>query len=209
MAACTGTFILAQSGLLDGGTATTSWWLGPLFRARYPCVALDDGNMLVRSGRIVTAGAVLAHFDLALSLIRETSPTVAAVTARYLMIDPRSSQAAYAIPDHIRHADAVVERFEAWARANLARGFSLDAAALAVGASRRTLARRTRSVLGRSPLGYFQSMRVERSLQLLRTTKATIQHIAGEVGYADAATLRVLLRGQLGRNASQLRDLED
>jgi transcriptional regulator GlxA family with amidase domain len=207
-AACTGTFVLAESGLLDSQTATTSWWLGPFFRARYPKVVLDDGRMVVRSGDVVTAGAALAHFDLALWLVRRISPALAAVTARYLMIDPRSSQAAYAIPDHLTHTDAVVERFERWARENLSNGFSLDHASRAVGASPRTLARRLRAVLGKSPMSYFQGLRVERAVHLLQTTDESVERIAIEVGYSDAVTLRNLLRRRLGRSASQLRRLE-
>jgi transcriptional regulator GlxA family with amidase domain len=207
-AACTGVFVLAESGLLDGQTATTSWWLGPFFRARYPKVVLDDGRMVVRSNDVVTAGAALAHFDLALWLVRRISPALAAVTARYLMIDPRSSQAAYAIPDHLTHADAVVERFERWARENLFNGFSLDDASRAIGASPRTLARRLRAVLGKSPLSYFQDLRVERAVHLLQTSGESVEQIAIEVGYSDAVTLRNLLRRRLGRSASQLRRLE-
>jgi transcriptional regulator GlxA family with amidase domain len=207
-AACTGTFVLAESGLLDGRTATTSWWLGPFFRARYPKVVLDDGRMVVRSNDVVTAGAALAHFDLALWLVRRNSPALAAVTARYLMIDPRSSQAAYAIPDHLTHADAVVERFERWARENLFNGFSLDGASRAIGASPRTLARRLRAVLGKSPLSYFQDLRVERAVHLLQTSGESVERIAIEVGYSDAVTLRNLLRRRLGRSASELRRLE-
>jgi transcriptional regulator GlxA family with amidase domain len=207
-AACTGTFVLAENGLLDGRKATTSWWLGPFFRARYPKVILDDGCMVVRSDDVVTAGAALAHFDLALWLVRRISPALAAVTARYLMVDPRSSQAAYAIPDHLTHADPVVERFERWARENLSNGFSLDDASRAIGASPRTLARRLRAVLGKSPLSYFQDLRVERAVHLLQTTSESVERIAIEVGYSDAVTLRNLLRRRLGRSASQLRRLE-
>lgn len=207
-AACTGTFVLAENGLLDGQKATTSWWLGPFFRARYPKVVLDDSRMVVRSNDVVTAGAALAHFDLALWLVRGISPTLATVTARYLMVDPRSSQAAYAIPDHLIHADAVVERFERWARENLSDGFSLDDASRAIGASPRTLARRLRAVLGKSPLSYFQDLRVERAVHLLQTTGESVERIAIEVGYSDAVTLRNLLRRRLGRSASQLRRLE-
>jgi transcriptional regulator GlxA family with amidase domain len=206
--ACTGTFVLAESGLLDGRKATTSWWLGPFFRARYPKVALDDGRMVVQSDDVVTAGAALAHFDLALWLVRRISPALATVTARYLMIDPRSSQAAYAIPDHLTHADAVVERFERWARENLFNGFSLNDAARSIGASPRTLARRLRAVLGKSPLSYFQDLRVARAVHLLQTTGESVERIASEVGYSDAVTLRNLLRRRLGRSASQLRKLE-
>lgn len=207
-AACTGTFVLAESGLLDGRTATTSWWLGPFFRARYPKVVLDDGRMVVRSNNVVTAGAALAHFDLALWLLRRISPALAALTARYLMIDPRSSQVAYAIPDHLTHTDAVVERFERWARENLFNGFSLDDASRAIGVSPRTLARRLRAVLGKSPLSYFQDLRVERAVHLLQTSGESVERIAIEVGYSDAVTLRNLLRRRLGRSASQLRRLE-
>ena len=159
-AACIGTFVLAESGLLDDHDATTTWWLAPLFRARYPRVRLDDTHMLVRSGEFVTAGAALSHLDLALWLVRGVSPEIAALTARYLIVDSRPSQSAYALTDHLAHADPVVQRFEQWARARLAEGFSLDEAARATGASKRTLARRMQEVLGTSPLGYVQRLRV-------------------------------------------------
>jgi transcriptional regulator GlxA family with amidase domain len=72
-AACIGTFIAAESGVLDGETATTTWWLAPFFRQRYPRVRLEDRRMLVRSGRVLTAGAALSHMDMALWLIRQAS----------------------------------------------------------------------------------------------------------------------------------------
>jgi len=65
-AACIGTFVMAESGLLDYHHATTTWWLAPLFRERYPHVLLDESNMIVTSGKFVTAGAALSHIDLAL-----------------------------------------------------------------------------------------------------------------------------------------------
>jgi len=69
-AACVGTFVMAESGLLDHQKATTTWWLAPLFRRRYPSVQLDESYMIVKSGRVVTAGAALSHVDLALWLVR-------------------------------------------------------------------------------------------------------------------------------------------
>ena len=137
-----GAFILAESGLLDGQTATTTWWLGPMFRQRYPKVKLDDSRMVVASGDVVTAGAALSHMDLALWLVRQASPELATLAARYLIVDSRPSQSAYVLVDHLAHADPVVGRFERWARARLDQGFSLDEAAAEVGASKRTLARR-------------------------------------------------------------------
>ena len=208
-AACTGTFVLAETGLLDGKRATTSWWLASFFRSRYPRIALEHDRTLVGTDRLITAGAVLAHFDLALWFIRQHSPLLAAVTARYLMLDPRSPQATYAIPDHVRHTDEAVHAFERWARANLDRVFSLDDAAESVGVSTRTLSRKIHAVLGRSPLAYHQDLRVERASYLLSTTQLSVDEIAARTGYMNAATLRVLLRRKTGRTASELRRINE
>jgi transcriptional regulator GlxA family with amidase domain len=206
-AACTGTFVLARSGLLDGRSATTTWWLAPLFRELYPRVELDDSCMLVKSARFVTAGAALAHLDLALSLVRQRSPALAAMTARYLVVEQHSSQAAFAIPDHLAHSDPMVERFERWARRHLGERFSLEAAAQASGTSQRTLARRLKVTLDKSPLGYVQELRVERALHLLQTTAESVDSIAEQVGYEDGLTLRNLLRRRTGRGVRELRRL--
>ncbi len=204
-AACIGTFVVAESGVLDEHRATTTWWLAPLFRKRYPKVDLDESNMIVKSGRIVTAGAALSHVDLALWLVRSVSPQLASLTAKYLIVDTRASQSAYALSDHLVHDDPVVQRFEAWARSRLTRGFSLDEAAKAVGASKRTLARHMENVLGKTPLSYFQSLRVERAVHLLKTGNASVEEIAGRVGYTDGASLRVLLRRELNVGIKELR----
>jgi len=204
-AACIGTFVLAESGLLDHQPATTTWWLAPMFRQRYPNVSLDESNMIVSSGRFVTAGAALSHMDLALWLVRRVSPQLAALTAKYLIVDSRPSQSAYALTDHLLHSDPIVLRFEAWARARLADGFSLDDAAKAVGSSKRTLARRMQNVLGKSPLSYFQSLRVERAVHLLKTEDVSVEEVAERVGYAEGATLRTLLRRRLNLGVKEIR----
>ena len=204
-AACIGTFVLAESGLLNGHDATTTWWLAPLFRQRYPKVRLDESRIIVPSGQIVTAGAALSHLDMALWLIRQASPELAAMTTKYLVVDTRPSQAAYMIPSHLAHADPVVERFERWSRKRLAEGFSLDEAARAARTSKRTLARRMHKVLGKSPLSYFQDLRIELAVHLLRTSDEGVEEIASRVGYADGVALRVLLRRRLGQGVRELR----
>jgi transcriptional regulator GlxA family with amidase domain len=204
-AACIGTFVLAESGLLQGHAATTTWWLAPLFRRRYPGVVLDQHRMIVASGRFLTAGAALSHIDLALALVRHASPELAALTARYLVVDSRPSQSAYAISEHLAHADPLVQAFERWARGRLAQGFSLDDAAGALATSKRTLARRVAEVLGKTPLSYVQDLRVETAVHLLKTTGHDVERIAGMVGYADGVTLRTLLRRRLGRGVREIR----
>jgi transcriptional regulator GlxA family with amidase domain len=204
-AACVGTFVMAESGLLDHHQATTTWWLAPMFRKRYPNVLLDESNMIVKSGRFVTAGAALSHVDLALWLVRGISPQLASLAAKYLIVDSRPSQSAYALTDHLIHSDPIVQRFEGWARGRLTEGFSLDDAAKAVGSSKRTLARRMQGVLGRSPLSYFQSLRVERAVHLLKTGNASVDEVAARVGYAEGATLRALLRSRLNLGVKEIR----
>lgn len=203
--ACVGTFVLAEAALLDGEEATTTWWLAPLFRQRYPRVRLDETRIIVQSNAVVTAGAALSHLDLALTLIRRASPELASLTARYLVADARTSQAVYTIPGHLAHADPLVHKFERWARLRLAEGFSLDQAAASLATSKRTLARRMQRVLGKSPLAYFQDLRIEHAVHLLKTSQASVDQIAAEVGYAEGVTLRALLRQRLGRGVREIR----
>ena len=203
-AACTATFLVAASTLLDGKPATTTWWLAAAFRERFPKVALREAEMIVATPGLVTAGAALAHLDLALWIIRRRSPALARITARHLAFDRRPSQGAYVMPDHIAHSDALVERFEAWARRHLD-GFTLSAAARAVGASTRTLERRMHRVLGKSPLAFVQDLRVEVAMSQLETTDRSVDEIAARVGYRDGSTLRALLREKTGRGVRELR----
>lgn len=204
-AACIGTFVLAGSGVLDNHVATTTWWLAPIFRQRYPNVLLDTTRMVVPSGPFVTAGAALGHIDLAFWLLNRASPELASIVARHLLVDSRPSQAPYIIPNYLAGADPLVERFEQWARNRLAEGFSLEDAANALSSTPRTLQRRVEAALGRSPLAYFQDLRIERAVHLLRTSHLNVEAIASEVGYGDGATLRSLLRRRLGQGVREIR----
>ncbi|MEV6212365.1 helix-turn-helix domain-containing protein [Kitasatospora sp. NPDC051914] len=204
-AACTGTFVLAESGVLDGLPATTSWWLAPAFRQRYPQVALDDSHLLTHAPGITTAGAAMAHLDLALSLVRDGSPALAELTARYLVIDTRPNQAAYAVPSHLARTDPMVSAFERWVREHLDQPLRITDAARAVGASERTLQRAVDRVLGTSPLKFAQSIRLEQAAHLLRTTDLPTDAVARRVGYENATTLATLLRERLGMTPGQLR----
>ena len=205
-AACVGTFVLAESGLLEDHEATTTWWLAPLFRQRYPSVRLDASRMIVPSGRFLTAGAALSHVDMCLWLIRQSSPELAELTAHYLVTDSRPSQSAYAISDHLAHSDPLVTRFEHWVRERLATGFQLDEAVRALATSQRTLTRRINQVLGKTPLSFVQDLRVERAVHLLKTTGDSVDDVAAAVGYGDGVTLRALLRKRLGRGVRDIRN---
>lgn len=202
--ACTSTFVLGAAALLDAKPATTTWWLASAFRERFPKVKLDESQMLVETRGVITAGAALAHLDLALWMVRCASPSLARVTARHLAFDRRPSQAAYSLPHHVEHTDEIVERFETWVKHNLT-SFSLEGAARAVGASERTLERRVRQALGRSPVAFVQELRVADALHQLETTDRGLDEIATSVGYQSGVTLGTLLRKRTGLGIRQLR----
>src|SRR4029077_71841 len=106
--------------------------------------------------------------------------------------------------DHLANSDPLIQRFEHWARERLAKGFSLEQAVDALGTSKRTLARRMQTVLGKSPLAFFQDLRIERAVHLLRSSHASVDQIAAKVGYAEGVTLRALLRRKLGRGVREI-----
>ncbi|MEU9992039.1 helix-turn-helix domain-containing protein [Streptomyces sp. NPDC048045] len=203
--ACTGTFLLAEAGALNGRRATTSWWLAPVFRTRYPAVELDQSRMVVACGDITTAGAAFGHVDLALAIVRASSPALADLIARYLVVDERPSQSAYTIPSALAQSDPTVAAFERWVRAHLAEPISIPEAAKALGVSERTLQRTVQRVLGTSPVRFVQDLRVEHAAHLLRTTGLSLETISRKVGYEHANTLRVLLRDRTGKTTSALR----
>jgi transcriptional regulator GlxA family with amidase domain len=197
--------VLGKAGVLDGKRATTTWWLGPTFREQFPAVELEETEMLVADKSVMTAGAALAHLDLALAVIREKSPDLASLVARYLVLDDRPSQAPFVAPAHVAFDDELVKKFERWVRRHLSEPFELAKAAKAVGASERTLQRRIRAVLGKPPIGFVQDLRLERAVHLLRVSDDNIDAIASAVGYEDGTTLRTLLRRRLHTGVRELR----
>ncbi|MBV7702581.1 helix-turn-helix domain-containing protein [Nocardia nova] len=204
-AACTGTFFLAEAGVLDGLPATTSWWLGPAFRRRYPNVDLDEGRILCRSGHIATAAAALAHLDLALATVAGRSPAQAERAARMLLAGSGGEQRDYIVPQVIARGNSLVAAFERWVRGHIAEQFRITDAARELGVTVRSLQRATQAEIGMSPRDFVNEIRLERATRLLRTTNATVETVAARVGYLNAGTLRSLFRRRRGRSIAEVR----
>ncbi|WP_435260482.1 GlxA family transcriptional regulator [Streptomyces sp. 1222.5] len=204
-AACTGTFVLAEAGVLNSRRATTSWWLAPAFRQRYTHVTLDETNMLVNDGGVTTAGAAFAQVDLALAVVRSRSPQIATLVARYLVVDDRPSQAPFMIPSLLANTDPLVSAFEQWLRINLAEPLRMTDAARAIGTSERTLQRTVRRVMGCSPVEFAQDARLDQAIHLFQTSGLSADAIARQVGYENASSLRRILRSRRHLSPSALR----
>ncbi|RKQ88356.1 transcriptional regulator GlxA family with amidase domain [Solirubrobacter pauli] len=192
--ACTGTFVLAEAGLLRGRRATTSWWLNSVFVRRYPDTELDADRMVVKDKDVLTAGAAFAHIDLALTLVRSVSVELADRVARHLLIDERATQSMYVPLDHVGRDDQLVRLFEQHVRANLAAPLPITTVARELATTPRTLERRVRAAANMTPLELIQRIRAERAEHLLATTEQSIDQIALDIGYRNGSTLRALLR---------------
>jgi transcriptional regulator GlxA family with amidase domain len=195
-ATCNGSFLLAESGVLEGKPATTSWWLSSAFTERYPKVKLDLAAMITRGNRVVCAGSGMSHLDLALHFIDGfAGRDVARTCARYTVLDDqRRSQAPFMILDHARRYDPLVTRAERWIRANLRRELRVNEIAAHVAVSSRTLGRRFREGTGDSPQIYVQKLRVEAAKALLENTRLRMSDILERVGYGDESTFRRLFK---------------
>jgi transcriptional regulator GlxA family with amidase domain len=198
-ASCTGAFLLGAAGLLDGRHCTTSWWLTRTLAAWHPQARVDQARMVIEDGRIVTAGASLAHLDLMLRLVhRFGGAALAQATASHLVVDQRPSQAAYIIPTALGSTDPVAQAVDAHVSSRIAKPMTLDSLARALHLSPRTLARRMRALTGQAPMSYVRSLRVAAATHLLRTTKLPVSKVAERVGLADASVLYRLVKRHTG-----------
>lgn len=204
--ACAGVFFLAAAGILRGRPATTHWGLVQSFSARFPDVPLAVDRMLVDGGDYVCAGGVTAYFDLALHLVaRHASPEAALSCARTLLLDPgRVRQTPYMSLLSVS-GDETVARACRWLEDNHARPVRMRELAEAVLLTERTLLRRFRSSMGRTPVQYLKAVRIERAKRLLATGGESAGEIAAMVGYADATAFFKAFRELTGLTPGEYR----
>ncbi len=194
-ASCASTFLLAEARLLDGRRATTTWWLAPLFRHRYPEVELVTDRMVVADWPIATGGAAMAQMDLMLAVVgRFAGPRLARTCANYLLLDERRSQVPFMAIGYLAGQDPKIARADKWVRDNISRDFAMEELAEAVALAPRTFARRIAATCDLSPIQFVQRIRVETARYLLETTRLSVEEIARQVGYAEPSTLRRLMR---------------
>ncbi len=205
-ASCSSVFVLAQAGLLDGRRCTSTWWLVPTLKSLAPKSETTLDAMVTEDERIWTAGASLAHIDLMLALVaRFASPGVASEVARYLVIEPRASQARFVAPAFLAAQDPLAHRVELLVRERLADVPTLEEIAHELAVSPRTLTRRVLAATGLTPMRLVQKIRLDSALHALQTTRAPIDRVARDVGFEDGSALYRLVLRHTGKPPSAFR----
>ncbi|WP_431044338.1 helix-turn-helix domain-containing protein [Streptomyces sp. P1-3] len=206
---CTGAFVLAAAGLLDGRPATTHWMYAPTLAKRYPSVHVDPRELFVDDGDVLTSAGTAAGIDLCLHVVRtDHGADAAGALARRLVVPPRRSggQERYldrSLPEEIG-ADPLAE-VVAWALEHLHEQFDVEALAARAYMSRRTFDRRFRSLTGSAPLQWLITQRVLQAQRLLETSDYSVDEVAGRCGFRSPVALRGHFRRQLGSSPAAYR----
>lgn len=209
LSVCTGAFVLAEAGLLDGRRATTHWRHSALFRERYPRVELDAAVLYTHDGQVLTSAGAAAGIDLCLHVVSlDYGAEVANSVARSTVSAPhRSGGQAQFIEAPLpagtaRRLDATRD----WALRHLDEAISLDDLARHAAISRRTLVRRFASETGTTPLQWLIEQRLLLARRLLEQTDLSIEDVVWRCGFGSPATLRLHFRRSLGTNPHAYRD---
>ncbi|MFV2197089.1 GlxA family transcriptional regulator [Nocardiopsis sp. LOL_012] len=205
---CTGAFVLAAAGVLDGCRVTTHWMSAGPFRAMYPHIHLDPDVLYTDNGRVLTAAGVASGIDLSLHMIRtDHGAAVANEVARNTVVPPHrdGGQAQYIrhpVPEPERSATA---RARAWALDHLHLQPGLKEMAEQESMSVRTFTRRFREEVGQSPGKWITQQRLDLARQLLEESDLPVDRIAAQAGFGTAASLRQHMHVELGVSPSAYR----
>ncbi|MEV0332545.1 helix-turn-helix domain-containing protein [Nocardia sp. NPDC050717] len=198
---CTGAFVLAAAGLLDGRPATTHWRLADTFRRHFPRVHLDPGVLFVDDGDVLTSAGAASGIDLCLHIVRaDHGSAVANQVARRCVVPPwrEGGQAQYIdqpVPDPAAASTAATRH---WALEHLELPLTMAELAAHARMSRRTFARRFGDEVGMSPGRWLTQQRVARARHLLEASELSVEQIASRVGFATGTSLRQHFQAAVG-----------
>lgn len=204
---CSGAFVLAAAGLLDGRRATTHWLAAAELSRRYPAIEVDPAVLFVDEGNVLTSAGAAAGIDVCLHLVRRDYGAAAAADAARLAVVPLARDGGQA--QFIRHDTPLpppsLQPLLEWIRRQLKTPLTLDAIAYHAHTSTRTLSRRFVAETGMPPLQWVLAARVRRAQELLETTDLSIETIAHEVGFGSATSLREHFRRIAGTSPVRYR----
>ena len=206
---CTGAFLLARAGLLDGRRATTHWASCADLAARYPAVAVEPDPIFVRDGNLATSAGVTAGMDLALALVEEDLGRQTALdAARWLVLflQRPGGQAQFSAQLAAQTADrAPLRELQTWIPDHLSEDLTVPALARRACMSDRNFARAFRRETGLTPGAYVEAARVERARIALETGDLPVEEVALQCGFGTVETMRRAFRRQLGVSPAEYR----
>lgn len=205
---CVGSLMLAESGLLDGRSATVHWTAAQGFSERYPKIKLKADTPIVDDGDLITTAGLMAWSELGLRLVnRLLGPSIATRTAHFLVMEHSDSASACGsnFAPILSHGDAAILRVQHWLQSTGATDVSLAAMAERAVLEERTFLRRFRAATGLKPTEYCQHLRVGKAREMLEFSNGTIDHIAWTVGYQDPGAFRAIFKKITGLTPSDYR----
>jgi transcriptional regulator GlxA family with amidase domain len=207
---CTGSFVLAAAGLLEGRRATTHWAAANLLAERHPGVDVEPDAIFVRDGDVWTSAGVTAGIDLALALVEEDCGREAALeVARWLVVFAKrpGGQAQFSPALAAQLAErAPIRSVQELVRAHPEADLTIEVLAQHAHMSVRGFARAFRREVGLTPAAYVEAVRIERAVEMLEATGADIERIASVCGFGTVETFRRAFRRRLGTSPRQYRD---
>jgi transcriptional regulator GlxA family with amidase domain len=190
---CSGTFILALTGALDGQVAATHWNVASELARRFPAITVDPDVLYVDGGQLLTSAGVAAGFDLCLHMVRhDCGAEVASRVARMVVmpLERAGGQAQFIVHEQPDVPDATFAPLMSWIERNLRSDLALPVIARRAAMSGRTLSRRFRMHVGVTPAAWIGKARVREAQRLLETTTLSIEIVADTVGYGSATVFR-------------------
>ncbi|MGR3711559.1 MAG: GlxA family transcriptional regulator [Shimia sp.] len=205
---CSGAFLLAETGLLDGRQVTTHWRHAAALKQRHPQAIINTDRILVDLGSIVTAGGVMAWTDLTLHMIQRFGGRrlMLDVARMFLMDPPEREQKYYAtfVPN-MKHSDQAIATIQRLMQADLSVAHSVASLAGTGAMSERSFMRRFKRATGETPVAYLQLLRVEAARSRLEMTRDSFEQISWDLGYGDTAAFRRVFKRVCGLTPSDYR----
>lgn len=198
---CSGAFILARTGLVDGRAVATHQICELALAERFPKITVEINRRIIDYGDVVTAGGFLAWVDVGLFLVdRILGAEAKAETARFVLSGTGAGDAPYFVgfPPPQSHRDKAVLKAQEWVHMRDGRGVSLASMAAIAGLQRRTFLRRFANATGMAPLEYCRRLRIARARELLISGDTPQKAIADSLGYKDVASFARVFRKATG-----------
>ncbi len=190
---CAGAFLLAETGLLDGRSATTHWIHTERLAELFPEIHVNTDKLVIDDGDVITAGGIMAWVDLGLELIhRWIGPTVMLATARYFLVDAAGREQRFysSFAPRLEHGDSAALEAQHWVQLHYAERVTVDAMASHAKLGERTFLRRFRKATGLKPNEYLQHVRIAKAREALEFSMQSVEEIAWKVGYEDQGAFR-------------------